>query len=353
MLYWILANLFAWFTIRCHRQGATFLRKSYPFVCCALLQCAAQPVSNGDSNYRYQRAAVPIDEVDQLLMLEDDSLLEAIQAATFKYFWDFAHPISGMARERNTSGDLVTSGGSGFGIMAILVGMHRHFISREEGLNRLRQMVDFLQDADRFHGAWPHWLHGGTGKVIPFSAKDDGGDLVETSFLLQGLLTARSYFDADTEAEANIRQDINTLFEDVNWNWYRKQVQKQLFWHWSPNHGFDINLPIRGWNETMIAYILAISSPTHRVPANLYHEGWVSTNYVNNQTFYGYKLEVGRGTGGPLFFTHYSFLGFDPRNKRDAYANYYFQGANQTLINRAYCIENPKQFVGYGPTAGD
>lgn len=286
--------------------------------------------------------------ISNLLSLEDDALLEEIQKVTFRYFWDFGHPHSGLARERNTSGDLVTSGGSGFGIMALIVGIHRNFITREEGLARITKMVTFLENADRFHGAWPHWMDGNTGEVIPFSPRDNGGDLVETSFLMQGLLTARSFFDGDDPSETELRASITSLWESVDWNWYRKQVQTQLFWHWSPTFGFEINLPIRGWNETMIAYILAVASPTHRVPPNLYEKGWAGNNYENDKTFYGYKLEVGNGTGGPLFFTHYSFLGFDPRAKRDQYANYFFQGVNQTLVNRAYCIENPEGFVGYG-----
>jgi hypothetical protein len=192
-------------------------------------------------------------------------------------------------------------------------------------------------------------MNGATGKVIPFSPRDDGGDLVETAFMIQGLLTARSFFDSNDDLETNLRSKITELWEDVEWNWYRKQVQPNLFWHWSPNHGFEINLPLRGWNETMIAYILGVGSPTHPLPRNTYHNGWAGQNYENGNSYYGLKLEVGRKTGGPLFFTHYSFLGFDPRGKRDDYANYFFQNQNQTLINRAYCMDNPGNFAGYGP----
>ncbi|NND31107.1 MAG: T9SS type A sorting domain-containing protein, partial [Saprospiraceae bacterium] len=310
------------------------------------------PVSNGGSN------RLNLDPIDDLLALPEEELLEEVQRATFRYFWDFAHPVSGLIRERNTSGDLVTSGGSGFGIMAIIVGIHRNFITRAEGLARLQTIVEFLGQADRFHGAWSHWLNGNTGSAIPFSARDDGGDLVETSFLLQGLLTARMYFDLDTPEELALRSHITELYEDVDWNWYRRQVNQFLLWHWSPNHGFAINLPIRGWNETMIAYILGIASPTHQLPASTYRRGWAGDNYINNETFYGYKLEVGNDTGGPLFFTHYSFLGLDPRDKRDDYANYFFQGRNQALINQAWCNDNPKGFAGYsnlcwGLTASD
>lgn len=346
MIYWVTINLFILLSLRTFsssRRG--YLKAWYPYLCGLFFLTFTNSVSNGVV------AGGHLDPIDELLMLEDEQLLDEIQKATFKYFWDFAHPGSGMARERNTSGDLVTTGGSGFGVMAIIVGIHRHYITREEGLDRVEKMVGFLSSADRFHGAWPHWINGNTGKVIPFSARDDGGDLVETAFMIQGLLTARSYFNQDTPEEAKLRLDITELWETVDWNWYRKQVNQVLTWHWSPNYGFEINLPLRGWNETMIAYILGIASPSHPLPSNMYEKGWASNQYENGRTYYGYKLEVGNGTGGPLFFTHYSFLGFDPRNKRDAYANYFFQGRNQTLINRAWCMDNPKGFAGYGPNS--
>lgn len=345
MIYWVSINLFIFISLRIYTaRKPGWSKLLYPYFCSFFLLTLSYPASNGGASIQNT------DPVDDLLMLEDDALLEEIQKATFKYFWDFAHPVSGLARERNTSGDLVTSGGSGFGIMAVLVGIHRDFITRQEGLLRLQKIVSFLSSADRFHGAWPHWMNGNTGQVIPFSARDNGGDLVETAFLIQGLLTAREYFDQNNPQEDLLRQDITTLWEGVEWNWYRKQVNQVLSWHWSPTFAFDINLPLRGWNETLIAYILGIASPTNTLPPTMYKNGWASSgNYLNGRTFYGYKLEVGDDTGGPLFFTHYSFLGFDPRDKRDAYANYFFQGQNQTLVNRAWCIDNPKGYEGYGP----
>lgn len=288
------------------------------------------------------------------MQLSDDKMLSMVQRATLRYFWDYAHPVSGMARERFPGDEhVVTSGGTGFGIMAILAGIEQGFISRQDAAERVLKIVKFLEQADRFHGAWPHWMDGRTGKVIPFSERDDGGDLVETAFLVQGLLTAREYFSRSNEIETSIRKKITTLWESVEWDWYRREPDSPvLYWHWSPEHEWAMNHQIRGWNETMIVYLLAVSSPTHPVPAELYHTGWAgSDNYHNPRTRYGYSLEVGTGNGGPLFFTHYSFLGFDPREKRDDYANYFAHNRNQTLVNRAYCIENPGGYAGYGPEA--
>jgi hypothetical protein len=291
--------------------------------------------------------------------MNDEELMDMVQRYTFRYFWDFGHPVSGMARERNTSGDIVTTGGTGFGIMAILVGVERGYITREQGLQRLIQISTFLQlVADRFHGAFPHWMNGNSGDVVPFSQFDNGGDLVETAFLIQGLLAARQYFNQNVPLENSLRNVITDIWEDVEWDWYRKNNSNVLYWHWSPNYNWQMNFPLRGFNEVMITYLLAVASPTHGVPASLYQSGWIAPGYVNGQTYYGYKLDVGPYKGGPLFFAHYSFLGFDPRNKRDAYTNYFTRNRNHTLINRAYCIENPENHQGYsadswGLTASD
>ena len=281
----------------------------------------------------------------------DEELLDMVQEYTLRYFYDFGHPVSGLARERNTTAT-VTSGGSGFGVMALIVGAERGFITREEALERTTKIVTFLLTVPRFRGAFSHWLNGATGAVIPFSTLDDGGDLVETAFLIQGLLTARQYFAGDSEAETSLRANINAIWEGVDWNFYRQQ-REVLYWHWSPTYDFAIDLPLRGFNEAQIVYILAAAAPdpAKRIPAELYHSGWVGEDYTTDNSFYGIPLIVGRGKGGPLFFAHYSYLGFDPRGKRDAYANYFERNTNQTLINYEHCVENPYNHAGYGPEA--
>lgn len=293
--------------------------------------------------------------------MTDSAMLDMLEESAFRYFWDYAHPISGMARERTNSGNTVTTGGTGFGVMALLVGIKRGFITRDQGTQRMIKILSFLANkADRFHGAFPHWMDGSTGKVIPFSQYDDGGDLVETAFLMQGLLTARQFFNQNNTNEYIIRTFITQLWQDVDWKWYMQDSTGNfLYWHWSPDYGFKINFALVGPNETMITYLLAIASPTHPIPARLYYDGWASSsNYVNGKSFYGYKIFVGWDYGGPLFFTHYSFLGFDPRDKKDRFANYFINNQNISLINRAYCIANPKNYAGYdantwGLTASD
>jgi len=286
--------------------------------------------------------------------LSDSALLDSVQKQTIKYFWDFAHPVSGMARERsNTSFDygneVVTTGGTGFGVMALIAGAERKWLPGDSVAKHILKILRFLNKADSYHGVFPHWMNGATGKTIKFSRKDDGADLVETSYLFEGLLCARAYFRADNKIENEIRVRITSLWNDVEWNWFTRNGQEVLYWHWSPNNGWAMNFPLHGYNEALITYILAASATNYPVPASVYHKGWAMSNFFfNGKKFYGYTLPLGFDYGGPLFFSHYSFLGLDPHGLKDRYANYWEQNQNHTLINRAYCIDNPKHFKGYG-----
>lgn len=301
-----------------------------------------------------------IDSTRKFPALTDNELLDKVQQTTFKYFWDFGHPVSGLARERNTSGDIVTSGGSGFGIMAMVAAMNRGFITRAQGLTRLQTIVAFLKNtAVKVKGAFPHWLNGTTGAIVPFSTNDNGADLVETSYLMMGLLTARQYFNTTDAAEVTLRADINTLYQNVEWDWFRNGGQNVLYWHYSPDKGWIMNLPIRGWNECLITYVLAKSSPTHSIPASVYTSGWASgSGFINGNTYLGTTLPLGPSYGGPLFFAHYSFLGINPNGLSDSYANYFTQNKNHTLINYDYCRFANRDGNGYsdsvwGLTASD
>lgn len=291
-----------------------------------------------------------MDMTDKFPRITDEELLTLVQRQTFRYFRDFGHPTSGMARERTTSGNTVTTGGTGFGVMAMIVAAEREFISHTEALNHIQKIVSFLDTkCTKYHGAYAHWINGETGATIPFSADDNGGDLVETALLFQGLLTARSYFNGNTAEETQLRNDITRLWEAIEWTWYRKSDENVLYWHWSPDKGWAKNLKITGWNESLIVYVLAASSPTHPIPVEVYNEGWTRNGaFVNGTSYYGHRLPLGSAYGGPLFFAHYTFLGIDPRNLKDQYANYWEQNRNHTLINYNYCIENPKGYQGYG-----
>ncbi|AEM71824.1 Protein of unknown function DUF2329 [Allomuricauda ruestringensis DSM 13258] len=298
------------------------------------------------------------DDDDEVPTISDEALLDLTQETTFKYFWDFADVNSGGARERYHPNDpansegVVTAGGTGFGLMAILVGIERGFISRTEGLERLNTLLDFLENADRFHGAWSHWINGSSGAVIPFSDLDDGGDLVETAFLAQGLICVKEYFKNGTDAEQALAQQADELWKGVEWDWYT-QNQDVLYWHWSPNHGFDINLQLKGYNEVLITYIMAAASPNFGIEKQVYSNGWASSGGIKSaNTQYGYPLLVRHNGseqfGGPLFWAHYSYLGLDPRNLSDEYVDYWDVNVNHTMINYEYCVKNPDNYEDYG-----
>lgn len=293
------------------------------------------------------------------IAVADTALFNLVQRQTFQYFYEGAEPVSGLARERFHSDNnypendkhVVTSGGAGFGVMALIVGIERGFVSREDGRKQIEKIVSFLEKADRFHGAWPHWWNGETGKVKPFSPNDNGGDLVETSFMLQSLLCVRQYYQHGNSQEKSLAARADKLWKEVEFDWYRNG-QNVLYWHWSPDKGWKMNFAVKGYNECLIMYVLAASSPTHGVPAEVYHEGWAQNGKIVHQT--NYKKDTlqlfyqgNPPYGGPLFWAHYSYLGLDPRGLKDKYADYGKEVISQSDINYQWCVDNPKKFKGY------
>ncbi len=295
--------------------------------------------------------------------ISDSALFDRVQRQTFQYFFEGAEPVSGLARERfhadnmypQNDKHIVTSGGAGFGVMALIVGIERGFITKEQGVQQLDKIISFLERADRFHGAWPHWWDGETGKVKPFSKYDDGGDLVETSFMLQGLLCVRQYFNGGNEKEKALAARADKLWKEVDFNWYRNG-ENVLFWHWSPNHDWKMNFRVMGYNECLIMYVLAASSPTHGVPAEVYHEGWAQSGEIVSQSHYKNDTlqlfyQGNPPYGGPLFWAHYSYLGLDPRGLKDKYADYWKEVTTQAKINYQWCVDNPGQYKGYSDSS--
>lgn len=291
----------------------------------------------------------------------DSVMLDYVQRVHLNYMWDGAEPVSGLARERihldgnypEHDEDVVTLGGSGFGVAGLLAGINRGFIARDKGVERLTKIVDYLGRADRFHGVWPHWLYGPTGKVKPFGQKDNGGDLVESSFLMVSLLCARQYFQDGNDAERSLASKIDNLWKNMEFDWYTRGGKDSIYWHWSPDYGWEMNFPLEGYNECLIVYILAASSPTHPVGADAYHKCWArSGGIVSSASPYGYALRLKHNgaeqTGGPLFWAHYSWIGLDPRHLSDKYADYWDVVRNHAMSNYAYCVDNPKHYTGYG-----
>ncbi|MCX2838021.1 DUF3131 domain-containing protein [Salinimicrobium sp. MT39] len=291
--------------------------------------------------------------------LSKEALLDTVQKQTLKYFWDYAEPNSGMARERfhpdgnypRNDSHVVTTGGSGFGLMAIVAGMERNFIPRDSAVTRLNKIADFLDKTPRFHGAWPHWINGETGDTKAFGKKDNGGDIVETSFLAQGFIVVREYLKNGTEAEQTVAKKYDDLWKGIEWNWYTNN-KNGIYWHWSPVYEWEMDFMIEGYNECLITYIMAASSPGHAIEPAAYHEGWArGGEIVSEEEAYGLPLILKHNTsgsrGGPLFWAHYSYLGLNPKGLSDRYANYWDVNVNHSLINYEYALENPKDFETY------
>ncbi|MGX1930562.1 glucoamylase family protein [Flagellimonas sp. 2504JD4-2] len=315
----------------------------------------------GEDDYSYSPTPFPEDDsvTPPEPTISDTELLNLTQRETFKYFWDFAEANSGGARERyhpNEPGrdaHVVTSGGTGFGLMAILVGIERAYVTREQAVERIATLLDFLENADRFHGAWSHWINGNNGSVIPFSPSDNGGDLVETAFLVQGLICIKEYFKNGSDSEKALAEQADNLWKGVEWDWFT-QNKNALYWHWSPNFGFDINLELKGYNEVLITYVLAAASPDYGITKEVYTNGWASNGgFTSSNTQYGLPLLVrhpgAQQYGGPLFWAHYSYLGLNPNGLSDDHVSYWNVNANHSNINYQYCVENPKNFEDYGP----
>lgn len=303
---------------------------------------------------------VAVAQSEEKAAVSDSVMLDIVEKQTFGYFWDGAEPNSGMAPERIHTDNIyrendqstIATGGSGFGLMAILAGIHRQYITREQGLKRFEQIVSFLEKADRFHGAWPHWLNDSTGHVKPFGREDNGGDLVETCYLLQGLLCVRQYFAEGNEQEKSLASHIDRLWREVDFDWYRNGGRNALYWHWSPTYGWKMNFPVHGYNECLILYVLAASSPTHSIPAEVYHEGWAQNGAILKISFYEndtlhLHMQGDPPHGGPLFWSQYSYLCLDPHGLKDRYADYWKENQTQSIINYKWCVNNPKHYKGY------
>jgi hypothetical protein len=199
--------------------------------------------------------------------------------------------------------------------------------------------------------SWRSLSRPSTGAAIRFGRKDDGSDIVETSFLFQGLLCARQYFNADNPVEKRLRDRITWLWLDAEWNWHAREGRHVLTWHWSPNNGFSLDHDVRGWNECLVTYVLAAASPRYPIGAPVYHAGFAqSRTFINRRRYYDIDLPLGPDFGGPLFFCHYSFCGLDPRGLKDTYANYFEQNVQHTLINYEHCVRNPNRHKGFGPS---
>jgi len=290
--------------------------------------------------------------------LDQEKLLTDVQRASFDYFYEYGHPTSGLARASALRDpNICAIGASGMGFFNFGVGIERGFITRQEGAERTLKILKFLSDkAQRFHGAFPHFINGETGEVIPFSKYDDGADIVETAYLIQGVLFAREYFSQTNSNETEIRELSDKLWKDVEWNWFVKEEGKvpAMIWHWSPNYGWKKNLYILGYNECQIVYVLALASPTHPIETKSYWQGWESADYAADTNQFGIHVELGgcSDIGPPLFWTQFSYLGLDPRKIFFHGKSYFDHFRDFCLVQVRYAQAKSSVYKGYGPLWG-
>ncbi len=274
-------------------------------------------------------------------------ILDDQQQKALTYFTTFADPASGLAHEGNNRGDglFITVGGSGFGVMALICGVERGWITRSDAALQLQKAVKFLGKAKRVEGVWPHWLNtNGTARSFG-SEQVIAGDLVETSFMMAGLLAAREYFDGSNAVEKEIRDSTNSFWNTINWQFYTRG-ENVLYWAYDEGRPSAGNarwvLPTVGWNEGLITYLMALAAPSaNAISKSVYTQGWLSNGamYRKTRLQYGYPYTLG-GTdkGGPLFLSQYSFLGLDPRYVKDTSAYYWEQQLAHVMVNRHYCL---------------
>jgi len=260
-------------------------------------------------------------------------------------FFQGAEPNSGMAYNDPSRKSVMATGATGFGIMTLIAGVERGWISREDAANHIVKIVRFLKKAERYEGAWAHWYNV-KGEIVPFGNQNDAGEIIETTFMMGGLLTACEYFNGSSEAEKEIRTTTNEFWNTINWSHFVKDGK--FYWIWHRDTG-KYELPISGWNETLLAYILAMAAPAgHDVPVSVYKSCWQGSKnfYHAGREYYGYPLPLGGNYGEALFLAHYSMFGMDPRKMEDSYCFYWQQNQNHTMINRHYCInEAPEEYA--------
>lgn len=275
--------------------------------------------------------------------------MDELQERTFAYFWDLALPGNYQIPDRWPKKTFSSIAATGFGLTSYLVGVERGYVTRAEAAERTLHTLQVLRDLPQgpdstgvsgFHGFFYHFLTNDQAtryKNVELST-------IDTGLLMAGILSAQSYFDGDSPEEQKIRALADTLYRRVEWDWFLNDSTR-LSMGYRPERGFLQN-DWHGYNEAMILLVLALGSPTHPIPA----EGWQAwCDTYEWDAFYGQE----HLNFEPLFGHQYSQMYIDFREIQDPYmkakGSDYFQNSRMaTLTNRAYCMDNPRQFVGYG-----
>ncbi|HEX9943896.1 MAG TPA: glucoamylase family protein [Thermoanaerobaculia bacterium] len=276
-------------------------------------------------------------------------LIADLQERTFRFFWDLAQPENGLIPDRWPTPSFSSVAAVGFGLTAYPIGAERGWVTREDARRRVLTTLRFLANAPQgpepagrtgYKGFFYHFLDMKTGtrfEQVELST-------IDTTLLLAGVLFCQSYFDRDEPGEAEIRSLAETLYRRVDWTWIQPRAPL-VSMGWTSEKRFH-TYDWRGFNEAMILYVLALGSPTHPIEP----EGWEAfTSTYQWADFYSQE----HVNFAPLFGHQYSHVWIDFRGIRDAYMRAkgidYFENSRRAVLSqRAYAIDNPDGFRGYG-----
>jgi hypothetical protein len=278
-----------------------------------------------------------------------DALMEDIERRTFQWFWDTADPVSGLTPDRAPTPSFSSIAAVGFGLTAYTIGAERGYVPRADAAARTRDTLQFLLDLPQgpgatgvagYNGFFYHFLDMRTGlryRTVELSS-------VDTSLLMAGVLACAAYFDGSSPDETAVRDLARQLYERVDWTFFLNHPPA-ISLGWTPEDGFN-SYDWRGYDESMIVYVLALGSPSHPIDPSAW-DAWTST-YVwarfKGQDFLQFA---------PLFGHQYSHVWIDFRGIQDAFMrghgiDYFENSRRATYAQRSYAIANPSGFKGYG-----
>jgi len=276
---------------------------------------------------------------------DDEALLQEIEAANFRYFWEQANPDTGLVKDRcnvitqekNPVGSIAALG---FGLTALCIGEKRGFISHAQARDRALNALRFLwKKLPNHRGFFYHWANVDTGE----RSFDSEVSSVDTAILLCGVLTCRQHFE-----HSEISELARLIFDRVDWTWLSEDT-RILPHGWSPEAGF-LQYRWDNYSEMMMIYLLALGSSTHPLPAETW-DAW-------KRVLFEYDGLQYIGSFAPLFIHQYSQAWFDFRDKRDKYADYFKNSIVATEAHRRFCLDLAGRFPDYsedlwGITASD
>ena len=275
--------------------------------------------------------------------------VQDLKKRTFTYFWEVVDSATWQTDDRHPTKNFTSIASTGFALPVYVIGIENDYITREEGAERVLNVLEWLWKAPTgdeaegvagYRGLYYHFLNYDTGTRF----KEVELSTIDTALLMAGVLTVQSYFNSENSNERRIRELADSLYTRVEWDW-AMNGNPTMSMGWRPERGF-IEAQWSGYNEAMILLILALGSPDHAIPDNSWDVWTLTYDWAD---FYGYE----HVNFGPLFGHQYSQMFVDFRGIQDEYMrekgiDYFENSRRATLSNRAYCIDNPGGFEGYG-----